>query len=216
MKICIIDYGAGNVRSATKAFAKVAADIPNASVLLSNRAEDIAKADRLVLPGQGAFDDCMKGLSSLSGMIEALTESVLKKGKPFFGICVGMQLLATHGHEHGIHKGLNWIAGDVKPLPARDNLKIPHMGWNNIRFSKPQNLSSHPLLKNLLPDPYVYFVHSYAFYPENTSTILSTCDYGGEFTASVVKDNICGTQFHPEKSQAIGLHVIRNFLEWRP
>jgi len=231
MLITVIDYGSGNLRSATKAFEKAASDKGDVRVLLTNKAEDVLKADRIVLPGQGAFADCMKGLSAVPGMVDALNESVIKKARPFFGICVGMQLLATRGLEHGVHQGLGWLAGEVRPLTINDQqLKIPHMGWNTVRASKP----SHPLLKDLPLNPYVYFVHSYALYLENNaqsrlrpegaqssranndSHELLSCNYGGEFTAAIVKDNIVGTQFHPEKSQDIGQQLVRNFIDWSP
>lgn len=212
MLLTVIDYGSGNLRSAAKAFEKACA-AKNLRVILTNKAEEVRKADRIVLPGQGAFADCMKGLSAVPGMLEVLDELVLKKARPFFGICVGMQLLATRGLEHGTHQGLNWLGGEVRPLTPRDNnLKIPHMGWNNLLPSKP----AHPLFKNLPEKPYVYFVHSYAFYPAHQADELAACDYGGLFTAAVIKDNIVGTQFHPEKSQKTGLQLIENFLEWRP
>jgi imidazole glycerol-phosphate synthase subunit HisH len=213
MLITVIDYGSGNLRSATKAFEKAGAEKGGVTVLLTNKAEDVLKADRIVLPGQGAFADCMKGLSSVTGMIDALHETVIKKARPFLGICVGMQLLATRGLEHGIHAGLNWIPGEVRKLqPNNQNLKIPHMGWNTLGASKPD----HALLKKLPAAPYVYFVHSYALVLENPAHELNACNYGGNFTASVVKDNIAGTQFHPEKSQKIGLQLVRNFLDWAP
>ncbi|MDX1923110.1 MAG: imidazole glycerol phosphate synthase subunit HisH [Alphaproteobacteria bacterium] len=217
MLITVIDYGSGNLRSATKAFEKAAADASdirgNVRVILTNKAEDVLKADRIVLPGQGAFADCMKGLSSVPGMIEALNEAVIKKAKPFFGICVGMQLLATRGLEHGTHAGLNWLSGEVRKLPINNpDLKIPHMGWNTITPSKP----NHPLLKDLPTNPYVYFVHSYALFLEDKNHELAACNYGGSFTAAVVKNNIAGTQFHPEKSQKIGQQLVRNFINWSP
>lgn len=228
MTITIIDAGSGNLRSAQKAFEKAA----GAEVRVTSRAEDLKTASRIVLPGQGAFGDVMQGLAKLPGMVEALTEEVVKKGKPFFGICVGMQLLADKGLEHGTHKGLGWLGGEVRKLELKDPaLKIPHMGWNNLRFEgsrvrgfEEKNNSTnprtreptHPLLKDLGLSPYVYFVHSYAFYPAKSKDTLATCDYGGAFTAMVVRGNIAGTQFHPEKSQKIGLQLIRNFLEWKP
>lgn len=227
MNVAIIDYGSGNLRSAAKAFEKA-----GATTHVTSKAEDVKKAERIVLPGQGAFADCMKGLSSLPGMVDALNEAVMKNAKPFFGICVGMQLLAARGLEHGEHKGLGWLGGEVRRLELKDPaLKIPHMGWNNLRFegsevhgfeakAGPANPRtpepSHPLLKDLGPSPYVYFVHSYAFYPANDSDILAGCDYGGVFTAMAARGNIAGTQFHPEKSQKIGLQLIKNFLEWNP
>ena len=231
MLITVIDYGSGNLRSATKAFEKAAADKDDVRVLLTDKAEDVLKADRIVLPGQGAFADCMRGLSSVPGMIDALHETVIKKARPFLGICVGMQLLATRGLEHGVHQGLNWLGGEVRPLNVNDpQLKIPHMGWNDVHASKPE----HALLKDLPENPYVYFVHSYALYLEDTDSSperlrpegtqsewrskyeLLSCNYGGAFTAAVVKDNIAGTQFHPEKSQGIGQQLVRNFIDWSP
>ncbi|HVY12259.1 MAG TPA: imidazole glycerol phosphate synthase subunit HisH [Alphaproteobacteria bacterium] len=225
--LIIIDTGSGNLRSAAKAFEKAGAG----QVLVSSRADDVKKAQRIVLPGQGAFADCMKGLTSLPGMVAALEEAVLKQGKPFFGICVGMQLLAARGFEHGQHNGLGWLGGEVKALtPSDATLKIPHMGWNNLRFegsevrgfevNAPTNPRTHepahPLLKDLGADPYVYFVHSYAFTPAQPEDTLASCDYGGRFTAMVARGNIAGTQFHPEKSQKTGLQLIKNFLEWKP
>ncbi len=226
MLITVIDYGSGNLRSATKAFEKAAGDMGNAQVILTDKAEDVLKADRIVLPGQGAFADCMKGLSSVPGMVEALNEAVLKKAKPFFGICVGMQLLATRGLEHGAHAGLNWLSGEVRKLELDNaNLKIPHMGWNTLNLSKP----NHALLKDLPENPYVYFVHSYALVLGDAPSRLgeaqssrapqyelASCNYGGNFTAAVVKDNIAGTQFHPEKSQKLGQQLVKNFLNWKP
>src|ERR1043166_1320850 len=234
MRIAIIDYGSGNLRSAAKAFELAGRQARDFSVAVTDQAEALARADRIVLPGQGAFADCMKGLSALPGMVEALELEVRKKGKPFFGVCVGMQLLADRGLEHGVCKGLGWIAGEVTPLKINDpSLKIPHMGWNELRFggselrscegksnsenSQLRNVeTSHPLLKHIGPRPYVYFVHSYAFYLKDPAAELASCDYGGSFTAAVARDNIAGTQFHPEKSQKIGLQLIENFLEWRP
>lgn len=213
MRIAIIDYGSGNLRSAEKAFAKMAQGFSGAEVLLTDQAEDVRRADRIVLPGQGAFAECMRGLSSVPGMIEALQEAVIKNAKPFFGICVGMQLLASQGLEHGLHQGLGWIGGEVRKMQLNDPaLKIPHMGWNNLVPSQPR----HPLLQNLPENPYVYFVHSYAFALDDAAHELAACDYGGRFTAAVVKDNIAGAQFHPEKSQKIGLQLIHNFLQWQP
>jgi imidazole glycerol-phosphate synthase subunit HisH len=230
MLIAVIDYGSGNLRSATKAFEKGADGRADVRVILTNQADDILKADRVVLPGQGAFADCMKGLSSVPGMIDALRETVIHKARPFLGICVGMQLLATRGLEHGVHAGLGWLPGEVRKLEIDNpDLKIPHMGWNSIQSAQP----THPLLKELPENPYVYFVHSYALYLENKSSTperlrhqaqsewrseyeLASCSYGGSFTAAVVKNNIAGTQFHPEKSQKIGLQMVRNFINWSP
>jgi glutamine amidotransferase len=233
MRIAIIDYGSGNLRSAAKAFEQAGAFLDQLHVQVTDRAEDIHAADRIVLPGQGAFAECMRGLSALPGMQEALEENVRIKKKPFFGICVGMQLLAERGLEHGEHKGLGWVKGEVVPLTLSDpSLKIPHMGWNNLRVLGcegsgvlgEENITKnprtqepmHPLLKGLDSDPYVYFVHSYALRLKNQKDELASCDYGGRFTAFVAHENIAGTQFHPEKSQKTGLQLLRNFLEWRP
>lgn len=211
MRVAVIDYGSGNLRSAAKAFEHAGgADV---SVIVTDKADDVRAADRIVLPGQGAFADCMKGLSNVPGMLDALQECVIEKARPFFGICVGMQLLASEGHEHGVHQGLGWVKGAVKPLAMNDAaLKIPHMGWNHLRHDQPQ----HPLLKNIDKDAQVYFVHSYALYPAENQVNLLSCDYGGWFTAAVARNNIAGTQFHPEKSQKTGLQLIRNFLDWQP
>lgn len=232
MLITVIDYGSGNLRSATKAFEKAAEDRPDIRVLLTDKAEDVRKADRIVLPGQGAFADCMKGLSSVPGMRAALDDAVRARKKPFFGICVGMQLLAQRGLEHGHHEGLGWLDGEVRPLAVNDNsLKIPHMGWNTLQFrgcevaglekeklaAQPcSHASVHPLSRNLPLHPAFYFVHSYALYLGQKEDELASCTYGGAFTAAIAKGNIAGTQFHPEKSQKLGLQLIRNFLDWQP
>jgi glutamine amidotransferase len=205
--VALIDYGSGNLRSAEKALLRAGGE-----VLVTADPEAVMRADRIVLPGVGAFGDCMNGLSDISGMIEALTESVLKRGVPFLGICVGMQLLASIGHEFGHHPGLGWIAGDVDRLaPTDPALKIPHMGWNEIEIVRP-----HPLFAGIAPGAHAYFVHSYSMTPRDPLHVLATSDYGGRFAAVVGRDNVAGTQFHPEKSQAIGLTLLENFLEWRP
>lgn len=214
MSVVIIDYGSGNLRSAEKSFERAAREGNfGLDVKVSDKPEDVLAADRIVLPGVGAFGDCAKGLRSVDGMLDALDEAVHKQGKPFMGICVGMQLLAERGLEHGSHDGLGWIKGDVVAIePKDDALKIPHMGWNELIF----NESDHALLEGLPVRPNVYFVHSYQFIPADASNRLATVDYGGEVTAIVGKDNMVGTQFHPEKSQAVGLQVISNFLKWKP
>jgi glutamine amidotransferase len=172
----------------------------------------VRKADRIVLPGVGAFGDCARGLHAVDGMTEALTEAVHQHAKPFMGICVGMQLMADRGVEHGSFDGLGWINGEVVAIEPNDSaLKIPHMGWNELHFDD----NCHPLLSGL-PQADVYFVHSYQFKTANPAHCLARVDYGGDVTAVVGKDNMVGTQFHPEKSQAIGLHVITNFLKWNP
>ncbi|MFC7048489.1 imidazole glycerol phosphate synthase subunit HisH [Emcibacter nanhaiensis] len=217
MKTVIIDYGSGNLRSAEKATERVAAELGlDAEILVSSRAEDVLAADRVILPGVGAFGDCMGGLTSLEGMREALEEVVVGKGRPFLGICVGMQLMATEGHEHGNHRGLDWLKGTVEPIrvPQDSGLKIPHMGWNELYFS--DRAASHPVLAGLHNRDHAYFVHSYYFRPEDPETVLASVDYGGPVTAIVGRDNIIGTQFHPEKSQAVGLRLLGNFLGWTP
>ena len=216
MKTVIIDYGSGNLHSAAKAFERAAHDNKiKAQIIVSNKPEDLEKAERIVLPGVGAFKDCRNGLMAIDGMRAALQDQVIAKGKPFLGICVGMQLMATRGVEHEVTLGLGWIAGDVVPIaPADKNLKIPHMGWNTIR---PEG--QHALLDGILTGDqglHAYFVHSYHLKPTLPEDTIATADYGGEVTAMVGYDNIVGTQFHPEKSQALGLALIANFLRWRP
>lgn len=204
MKVALIDYGAGNLRSASKALEKVGAE-----VAITAAPEEIAKAERIVLPGVGAFADCMTGLKARPGLIEALRLAVLQKGKPFLGICVGMQLMASLGHEFGIHPGLDWIKGKILPLEAERG-KIPHMGWNDVEIQVP-----HPLLQGLDSLSF-YFVHSYYFVPEAPQSQLAAVDYGGKLAAMVGEDNKVGTQFHPEKSGKSGLHLLAQFLAWRP
>ena len=216
MKTVIIDYGSGNLHSAAKAFERAAHDNKiKAQIIVSNKPEDLEKAERIVLPGVGAFKDCRNGLMAIEGMREALQDQVIAQGKPFLGICVGMQLMATRGVEHEVTPGLGWIAGDVVPIkPADANLKIPHMGWNTIR---PEG--QHALLDGILTGDeglHAYFVHSYHLKPTLPEDTIATADYGGEVTAMAGYDNIVGTQFHPEKSQALGLALIANFLRWRP
>jgi glutamine amidotransferase len=204
----LIDYGSGNLRSAEKALAHAGA----AEIAVTNDPAMVAKAERIVLPGVGAFADCMNGVKSIPGMVEALEEAVLKRARPFLGICVGMQLLADVGREFGDHTGLGWIAGDVVHLePGDAALKIPHMGWNELRLAR-----AHPLLAGIGDGAHVYFVHSYEFCAKTASDILATTDYGGPVTAMIARGNIAGTQFHPEKSQAVGLAILKNFLDWRP
>jgi glutamine amidotransferase len=225
--IAIIDYGSGNLRSAAKAFEHVVTEHGlGHKVVVTNRAKDIAKAGRIVLPGQGAFGDCMDNLKATDGMIDALEDAVIKNGKPFLGICVGMQLLATRGLEHGSHAGLNWIPGQVTPLtPSDKTLKIPHMGWNELitvsyEGSTEEQNNTHFVLRSTesadgQPQHY-YFVHSYMFECEYNHHILSMAEYGGPVTAIVGRDNIIGVQFHPEKSAEAGLDLIKSFIEWRP
>ena len=214
MQVTIVDYGSGNLRSAAKAFERAAAtgDRP-ARVTVTSDPEAVARADRIVLPGVGAFADCRAGLLALDGMVEALRTAVIDAGRPFLGICVGMQLLATRGREHGDHPGFGWIPGEVVALsPADPALKIPHMGWNELRLRRPV----HPLLAGLPDQPHAYFVHGYHFLAEDPDAVIAEVDYGGTLAAAVARDNIAGTQFHPEKSQALGLALIANFLRWSP
>jgi len=213
-RVAIVDYGSGNLRSAAKAFERVAAERGlGQEILVTARAEDIAAADRIVLPGVGAFADCKAGLDRLPGMVEAMEEAVLRRGRPFLGICVGMQLLATTGREHGEHRGLGWIAGEVLPLAVEAaGLKVPHMGWNELVADRPD----HPILAGLPGGAHAYFVHSYRFACADPAHRLAHVEYGGPVTALIGRDTIVGTQFHPEKSQATGLRVIENFLTWRP
>ncbi|MGE5504294.1 MAG: imidazole glycerol phosphate synthase subunit HisH [Actinomycetota bacterium] len=214
MLIAIVDYGSGNLRSAAKAFERVIAEQGlAATVAVTADAEVVAKADRIVLPGVGAFADCKAGLQALPGMVDALREQVLVRARPFFGICVGMQLLATLGREHGEHAGLGWIPGEVVPItPTDPALKVPHMGWNELVFEP----GAHPLFTGLPAGAHAYFVHSYRFACADAADRLAHVDYGGPVTAAIGRGPIVGTQFHPEKSQATGLKVIANFLAWRP
>lgn len=216
MSVVIIDYGSGNLHSAKKAFERASHESGlNIPVIVSSSPDVVKKAERIVLPGVGAFADCRKGLDGVSGMVEALTESVKVQGKPFLGICVGMQLLATRGLEHKTTQGLNWIEGDVALIRPQDtSLKIPHMGWNNLHLQQ-----EHVLLKDIPLGPqglHAYFVHSYAIQPKQMEHVVAVSSYGGPVTAMVAHNNIAGTQFHPEKSQSLGLALISNFLKWRP
>ena len=215
MQVAIIDYGSGNLRSVAKAFERAADENGiNAKIQATNDIGRVANADKIVLPGVGAYADCRRGLNALPGMIETLEDVVLKNQRPFLGICVGMQLLSTRGLEKETTQGLNWIAGDVvKMTPTDSNLKIPQIGWNRIHVKH-----SHPVFNNIATGDdglHAYFVHSYEFVPENSDDILAVTDYGGEVTAAIARDNIIGVQFHPEKSQALGLSLIANFLRWK-
>ncbi len=213
MTVAIVDYGSGNLRSAAKAFERAARESGvNERVLVTASPQDVAGADRIVLPGVGAFADCRAGLYGVPGMVDTLKREVIERGKPFLGICVGMQLMATRGVEYGIHAGLDWIAGDVVRIePGAEHLKIPHMGWNELL-----NLKPHPLLEGIAEHDHAYFVHSFQLKTAQPETLLATTDYGGQITAVVGRDNLVGTQFHPEKSQATGLRLIGNFLRWKP
>ena len=213
MTVAIVDYGSGNLRSAAKAFERAAREAGvDDRVRVTSSPRDVAAADRIVLPGVGAFADCRAGLYGVPGMVDALQREVVERGKPFLGICVGMQLMATRGVEYGIHAGLDWIAGDVVRIAPDDKtLKIPHMGWNELVDLKP-----HPLLAGIAARDHAYFVHSFQLEAAHPETVLALTDYGGPITAVVGRDNLVGTQFHPEKSQATGLRLIANFLRWKP
>ncbi len=213
MQVTIIDFGSGNLRSAAKAFEYAARELGVACrVVVSDAAADLAAATHIVLPGDGAYADCKRGLDALPGMTDALTRAVREDGRPFLGICVGMQLLATRGTEHGITPGLDWIPGDcVRLAPSDATLKIPHMGWNDLVLR-----SAHPLLQGIAPSAHAYFVHSYHVVTRTPGDVIATAEYGGDVTAIVARANIAGTQFHPEKSQSAGLRLLANFLKWRP
>ncbi len=216
MTVAIIDYGSGNLHSAAKAVERAARESgSNEAIVVTSDPEAVRQADRVVLPGVGAFADCRRGLDGVPGMVEAMTEAVREKGRPFFGICVGMQLMATRGLEYETTAGFDWIPGDVKPIRPEDaGLKIPHMGWNTLH---PQR--EHPILDGLATGPeglHAYFVHSYALDPASMDDVVAVTDYGRPLTAVVARDNMAGTQFHPEKSQTLGLKLISNFLRWRP
>ncbi len=216
MTVAIVDYGSGNLHSAAKAFERAAQDAGlQQPIMVTNDPSIVASADRVVLPGVGAFADCRRGLDAVSGMVAALEEAVRRKGRPFFGICVGMQLLAERGREYEVTPGLGWIAGEVDRIaPSDPNLKIPHMGWNTLNVDR-----AHPLLDGLTLGPqglHAYFVHSYELKVADRADLVAEADYGGPVTAIVARENIVGTQFHPEKSQRLGLALIANFLKWRP
>lgn len=208
-RIAVIDYGSGNLRSVAKALAAVAA--PDEIVEVTNQASSVASADQIVLPGVGAFADCYRGLSALPEMIPTLNRRVREQAIPFLGICVGMQLLADTGYEHETSAGLGWVAGTVQALTPPPGGKIPHMGWNTLHFTRP-----HPLFKDIAAGAHMYFVHSYHFSPLDKADILATTDYGQPLVAALGRENIVGTQFHPEKSQTAGLQLLRNFLDWQP
>ena len=214
-RIAIIDYGSGNLHSAAKAFERAARECEaDAEIVVTAKPSDIAGADRVVLPGVGAFADCKRGLEAVPGLLPALTDAVLEKQRPFLGICVGMQLMATRGLEFAVTPGLNWIEGEVRQIaPSDPALKIPHMGWNTLTL-----VNAHPLLDGIPTGPdglHAYFVHSYHLMPRDRASLVAETDYGGPITAFVAKDNMAGTQFHPEKSQVLGLKLIANFLQWR-
>jgi glutamine amidotransferase len=214
MSVVVVDYGSGNLRSAAKAVEHAAADRTlRMSVNVTSDWRAVCSAERIVLPGQGAFGECAAGIRRVPGLRDALEEAVIGAGRPFLGICVGMQLMATRGHEHGTHEGFGWIPGDVVGLEPRDpSLKIPHMGWSDLIVDRPD----HPLFADLPTGVDVYFVHSFALRCADLSHVLARVDYGDMIPAVVARDNMVGTQFHPDKSQAVGLKFIANFLAWRP
>jgi glutamine amidotransferase len=211
--VAIVDYGSGNLRSAAKAFERAAREAgTDHAVLVTSDPGAVAAAERIVLPGVGAFADCRAGLYGVPGMVEVLQREVLERGKPFLGICVGMQLMASRGVEYGVHPGLDWIEGDVVRIaPADATLKIPHTGWNELR-----DIAPHPVLAGIASGDHAYFVHSYHLRTAVAAQRLAVVDYGELIAAIVGRDNMIGTQFHPEKSQATGLRLIGNFLRWKP
>ena len=214
MSIAIVDYGSGNLRSVEKALQRVVDEANSVEkVFVTRDAALVAKADRIVLPGVGAFADCKSGLFALDGMVDALREAVQMRGQPFLGICVGMQLLANRGLEYGSTPGLSWISGDVVRItPADKSLKVPHMGWNQLVFKE----NSHPVLEGLPESAHVYFVHSFALRCHTSSDVIASVNYGNNITAVVGRDNVIGTQFHPEKSQVNGIKILSNFIKWTP
>ena len=212
MLTVLVDYDSGNLHSAAKAFQRMAAETGSGEILVSARPEDIARADRIVLPGDGAFPACRQALGAQSGLFDAIEDAVTLKGRPFLGICVGMQMMATWGREYQDTKGFDWIAGDVvKITPADRGLKVPHMGWNDLVLDQ-----AHPVLTGIATGDHAYFVHSYQFRVINPAHRLAHVDYGGDVTAIIGNATMIGTQFHPEKSQQAGLRLIANFLTWSP
>jgi imidazole glycerol-phosphate synthase subunit HisH len=208
----LVDYDSGNLHSAEKAFQRMAQEGGHGPVLVSSRPEDVARADRIVLPGDGAFPACRAALGSYGGLFEAIAEAVTHRARPFLGICVGMQMMATVGREYTDTPGFDWVAGAVLRItPADPALKVPHMGWNDMVIDHP-----HPVLAGIATGDHAYFVHSYHMKVSNPAQRLAHCDYAGDITAIIGRDNMIGTQFHPEKSQATGLRLIANFLQWKP
>ena len=209
MRVALVDYDSGNLHSAEKAFQLMGRDA-GADVIVTSDPDVAARADRIVLPGDGAFPACRTALGEVDGMAEAIQDAVITRGVPFMGICVGMQMLATTGHEYRETSGLNWIGGEIRAIAA-PGLKVPHMGWNDLVIDRP-----HPVLEGIATGDHAYFVHSWQFQVTDPAHLLAHVDYGGPVTAVVGRDNIIGTQFHPEKSQQIGLRLIANFLRWNP
>lgn len=213
MTTVIVDYDSGNLHSAEKSFQRMAAEVDAGTVVVSSDPDTVAKADRIVLPGVGAFADCRQGLANRQGLFEAIEDSVINRATPFLGICVGMQMMATRGLEHGVTtEGFDWIKGEVVPIKPKDPaLKIPHMGWNDLVIEQ-----AHPVLEGIKTGDHAYFVHSYHLAASEPGLRIAYCEYGAEVTSVVGRDNIIGTQFHPEKSQSTGLRLIGNFLTWKP
>ena len=212
--VAIVDCGSGNLRSAAKAFERAAAESGRGfMVTVTSDPDAVRRADRVALPGQGAFAAVLAGVAAVPGLREALEEIAIDKARPFFGICVGMQLMATQGLEHGTHKGFGWIPGEVVPLsPSDTSLKVPHMGWNDLAIDRPD----HPVMRGVKSGDHAYFVYSYRYVCADAADMVAHTDYGGPVTAVIGRDNLIGTQFHPEKSQATGLALIAAFLDWRP
>ncbi|MEL7116462.1 MAG: imidazole glycerol phosphate synthase subunit HisH [Pseudomonadota bacterium] len=210
MLTVIIDYDSGNLHSAEKAFERMAREVDGGEILVTSKAEDVARADRIVLPGDGAFPACRNALFAVDGVFEAMEEAVTQKGRPFMGICIGMQILATRGREYEVTDGLGWVPGDVERIEA-DGLKVPHMGWNDLVIE-----CAHPVLDGISTGDHAYFVHSYQVHVADPAHRLAYCDYGGAVTAVIGRDTMIGAQFHPEKSQRAGLQMIANFLTWTP
>ncbi len=212
--LAVIDYGSGNLRSAAKAFERAARESGREiAISVTSNPDEVRSADRVALPGQGAFDVVLAGVAQVPGLREALEEAAIAKGRPFLGICVGMQLMATRGVEHGSHQGFGWIPGEVLPLLPQDTrLKVPHMGWNELVFERPE----HPVMQGIGSGDHAYFVHSYRYVCANDDDRVAYAEYGGPVTAVIARDNLIGTQFHPEKSQETGLALIKAFLEWQP
>ncbi len=212
MLTVLVDYESGNLHSAEKAFQRMARELDAGEILVTSRAEDVARADRIVLPGDGAFPACRKALDQTGGVFEAIEEAVTRGGRPFLGICVGMQMMASWGREYSDTRGFDWIGGEVVRIePANPALKVPHMGWNDLVVDNP-----HPVLDGIQTGEHAYFVHSYHFRVADPAERLAHVEYGQELTAIIGRDNIVGTQFHPEKSQRAGLRLIANFLRWNP
>ena len=212
MLTALVDYDSGNLHSAHKAFVRMAAEVGGGDIIVTSDPRNVARADRIVLPGDGAFPACRKALGGYDGLFDAISEAVITHARPFLGICVGMQMLATWGREYEDTRGFDWIGGEVTRItPADPALKVPHMGWNDLVIS-----AAHPVLSGIQTGDHAYFVHSFAMQVTNPAQRLAYSNYGGQITAIVGRDNIIGTQFHPEKSQSLGLRLIGNFLRWRP